>query len=322
MRASRLLVPLLLLLAGRAGAQLAPMDADDRTRLAEAFRLSDRVGERVWPGWRAVPMTVLLVTDSVEYLLAHPAPSPDFASLGRDEVLGLEVWARRRVFPPTLLATFPAVGGVPTIVVGRAPRTGKRSAEWVVTLLHEHFHQLQLARPGYWAGVAALDLAHGDTTGAWMLDYPFPYHAAPVARATERLAAALADEDLAAARAAWRALVSPLDASDRRYLEFQLWQEGVARWVEHAAAREAAAHGGAPLPAFAALPDHEPYAALAARQAREQREELRTLRLPERRRVAFYPLGAAMAALAEERGTAWRRAYAETPFTAGGLLAP
>jgi len=311
---------LLLVAARPCGAQspFPSMPADDRVRLAEAFRLSDRLGEQVWPGWRAVPMPVLLVGDSVEYLVGHPAPSPDFVALGRDSLLGLDVLARRRVFPPTLLATFPAVGGVPTIVVGGAKNAGRSSAAWVVTLLHEHFHQMQYAQPGYLAGVAALDLARGDTTGMWMLDYPFPYDSAPVARAAERLAATLAAPDRrhddGAVRAAWHALADSLAAADRRFLEFQLWQEGVARWVEYAATRAAAQDAGAPGAAFRALPDYEPYAALVSRQATSQRAELTPLALAERRRVAFYPLGAALASQLDASVADWKRRYEAVPF--------
>ena len=137
-------------------------------------------------------MAVLLVADSTEYLIGHPRPTAEFTSLGRDSTLQREVWARPRRFPPNLLATFPAVGGRPTIVVGTAERTGKSSAEWVLTLMHEHFHQWQSSLPDYYPRVNGLGLARGDTTGQWMLDYPFPYDSAPVQRMMRAWAASLA----------------------------------------------------------------------------------------------------------------------------------
>ena len=51
----------------------------------------------------------------------------------------------------------------------------KTSTPWVVTMLHEHFHQLQDSQPNVFQDVMALDLAGGDQTGMWMLNYPFPY---------------------------------------------------------------------------------------------------------------------------------------------------
>jgi hypothetical protein len=301
----------------------------DRARLAEAFRLADTLCDSLWPGWGRAAMPVLLVTDEAEFLVGHPAPSADFARAGYDSALRREVWTRPPRFPPTLLATFPAVGGQPTIVVGPAERTGKSSADWVLTLLHEHFHQWQYTRPGYYEGAAGLGLARGDTTGRWMLEYPFPYDSAPVQQAMRRLAVALvgALDDPPGARAEARgavvrardALRDRLSAADYRYFEFQLWQEGVARFIEYAAAL-AAAGAGSPAAAFRGLPDHEPYAAVAERGRRDLRRELERLDLGRQRRVSFYPVGAAMALLLDATRPDWRRHYARRPFALAALL--
>ena len=34
----------------------------DRIRLAEAFRLAEAIGDRLWPGWILVPFAVVLVS--------------------------------------------------------------------------------------------------------------------------------------------------------------------------------------------------------------------------------------------------------------------
>ena len=156
------------------------------------------------------------------------------------------------------------MSGKPTIVIGSAERTGKSSTAWVLTLLHEHFHQWQYSRPDYYAGVARLDLAHGDSTGQWMLDYAFPYDSAPVQQAVRRLATALGqalDAPPGARNGALKTVVSARDtlrgrltAADYRYFEFQLWQEGVARFIEYAAARAAAASPGSPRRRFGGSP--------------------------------------------------------------------
>jgi hypothetical protein len=302
----------------------------DRVRLAEAMRLADKLGDDIWPGWRHTPFLVLLVTDSVEFLIGHPEPSADFARLGYDTLLKREVWTRPRQFPPTLLATFPAVSGKPTIVIGSAERTGKSSTAWVLTLLHEHFHQWQSSLPDYYAGVAGLDLAHGDTTGQWMLDYAFPYDSAPVQRAVRGLAIALgkalgaapgarssALEKVVSARDRLRGL---LTAADYRYLEFQLWQEGVARFIEYGAAEAAAAGAGEPAAAFEQLADYEPYGAAAAEARRSLRRELEQLVLGRQRRIALYPIGAATALLLEETRPGWKAAYGARPFELAALL--
>ncbi len=159
----------------------------DRTRIIEARRLVAGLGERLWPGWKRAPFALLLVTESAEYLIDHPRPGSDFVRAGYDSSLAAHVWQRPRVFAPTLLATFPAVGAIPTIVVGTAEHTGKASTEWVLTLLHEHFHQWQYSIPNYYVRVGDLGLARGDTTGMWMLNYPFPYDSIPVQQAMKHL---------------------------------------------------------------------------------------------------------------------------------------
>jgi hypothetical protein len=297
----------------------APLSEPDRVRLAEAFRLAERVRAEVWPGWERTPMAVLLVTDSTEYLVGHPRPTSEFAPLARDSVLGREVLARPRRFPPTLLATFPAVSGIATIVVGTAERTGRSSSEWVLTLLHEHFHQWQSSLPDYYGRASALGLARGDTTGQWMLDYPFPYDSVPVQRAVHALATALAGgESIETVRRQRQALRRILSPDDGRYLEFQLWQEGVPRYVEIAAA-EAAARAGEASEAFRRLPDYVDYGELATRLRGDLDRQLAELSLPRERRVAFYPLGAGIALLLERSDGSWKKRYQEHLFT---LLSP
>jgi hypothetical protein len=300
--------------------QSAPRLSDrDRVRLAEAFRVADRVRSEVWPGWERTPMAVLLVADSLEYLVGHPRPTSEFAPLGHDSMLARDVLARPRRFPPDLLATFPAVAGTATIVVGSAERTRKSSAEWVLTLLHEHFHQWQSSLPDYHHRADGLGLARGDTTGRWMLDYPFPYDSAPVQRAVNAFAASLARmEPLDSVARRRRALCRALSPDDDRYLEFQLWQEGVPRYLEIAVA-EAAAQAGEPGEAFRRLPDYERYADLARRLRRRLEERLSELNLGEERRVAFYALGAGVAAVLDRSDGDWKQRYAEQLFT---LLPP
>jgi hypothetical protein len=186
---------IVLLLSINALAQEKPrIRDDDRTRMAEAFRMGDKLGDRVWKGWSKAPFAVLLVTPEYEFLVRHPQPSKDFTSMGYDELLKAEVYFRKRVFQPNLLATFPAVGSISTIVIGQPENTdAKTSTRWVVTLFHEHFHQLQDSQPGFYAEANALGLARGDETGMWMLNFPFPYERIEVKEQFAVLSHALAD---------------------------------------------------------------------------------------------------------------------------------
>jgi len=301
----------------------------DRVRLAEGRHLADRVCDRIWPGWGRTAFQVLLVADSAEFLVAPERHPSNFTPLGYDPVLGAEVWTRPRQFSPNLLATFPAVGGVPTVVIGSAERTGKSSTAWVLTLLHEHFHQWQFSQPDYNGGVSRLGLARGDTTGQWMLNYPFPYDSAPVQRAIRNLAGGLARalEAPPEKRGAALQIVSEdrdalrkvLAADDFHYFEFQLWQEGAARFIQYAVAR-AAAKSWEPSADFRRLPDYEPYGQAAEGALRGLRRELEQLDLARQRRVAFYPIGAALALLLDDTRADWKREYTRHPFRLPDLL--
>lgn len=179
-------MPLLLWLAavicavGFAATAQAPhspiISTDDQFLLAQALSFSKAVQDKIWSGWSRAPFAILLVTPEYEFLFNHPKPTPDFAAVDRYVFLRTngKVFYRRRVFDTNLLATFPAVNGISTIVVGQFGNTSARSrARWVLTVLHEHFHQLQDSQPGIFAEYDSLGLAHGDQTGMWMLTYPF-----------------------------------------------------------------------------------------------------------------------------------------------------
>lgn len=324
--------PAVLLLLGALDLPGPPKLPDpDRARLAEAIRLGEAFRDRLWPGWGRTPVPILLVADSAEFLVDHPRPGPEFQPLGYDTLLGREVLWRPRRFPPGMLATFPAVGGLATVVIGTASGAGKSSVDWVLTVLHEQFHQWQFSLPDYYRRTEALGLARGDTTGQWMLRYPFPYDSAPIRQAARRLGEALVlaldlppdrrAEALRRTVSARDGLRAILSAADWRYLEFQLWQEGVCRYLEYAAAR-AAGRSGPSFSAFRRLSDHEPYEAAAVRGRTRLRQELAELDLGRQRRVAFYALGAAMALLLEESRPDWKLAYADGRLELAAMLAP
>jgi hypothetical protein len=299
---------------------------NDRVRIAEALQLTHQLGDRIWPGLKDTPMPILLVGDSAEFLVRQGRPGGDFRPSG-DSLAGFPIWSRPRRLSPTMLATFP-IEGSPTIVIGSAERTGKTSTEWVLTLLHEHFHQWQYSRPDYYSGVARLDLSQGDSTGMWMLSYPFPYDSARVAQAVRRWAGGLlhalerspanaeAMTEVIKARDGLRVLVSP---ADYRYLEFELWQEGVARYIEYRAA-QTAAQQETPSAEFRTLKDYRSYRATAAQARTDLLRELKRMDTRRDRRVIVYPLGAAIALLLDETRPEWKQAYVSAPFALAGLL--
>ena len=297
----------------------------DRIRLAEAFKIGEILGNHVWEKWDKAPFAVLLVTPENEFLIRHPQPSKDFTSIGYDSLLKSEVFFRKRVFNPDLLATFPAVGGISTIVIGQAENTSKKtSTAWVVIVLHEHFHQLQYSQPNYYEDVNALNLSGGDQTGMWMLNYAFPYSSTEVKMQFNILSRLLAEalqakpkKEFSAKAAAYlearRKLEARLLPDDYRYFSFQLWQEGIARYTEYRIA-ELAARKYKPSKEFRALKDYQPFNSVADETLKNILKELTALELENYKRVAFYPLGAGEALLLDRANPKWKEQYFRDKF--------
>ena len=305
-------------------AQTPQLPMADRVRLAEAFRLNDQLSDSVWPGWRKTPFAVLLLTNDYEFLLRHSQPSDDFKLLNDDPLLKTKVYYRKRTFPPNLLATFP-VAGTSTVVIGQAENTAARtSTRWVVTLMHEHFHQLQYTQADYQSGTKALNLAHGDQTGMWMLTYPFAYKSEAVNEAyaamCRRLAEALDDQNktpfaerLAAYLDARKRFRQAISDDDYKYFSFQLWQEGLARYTEYRIAALAASRYK-PTAAFRALKDFTPFSDVAAKTLAGIKAEVARPALAEHEREVVYGFGAAEALLLDRANPQWQRRYLTEKF--------
>ena len=305
----------LCLVVGSVSAQTHSLAEKDAIRLTEAYALSNYVGDSIWEGWSDVPFAILLLTPERDFLIGHPQPSDDFISEGVNHHLGLEVFSRPRTegWSLQLLATFPAVGGLPTVVIGQAEATGKSSTQWVLTLLHEHFHQLQMGWELYYSRVDALDLAGGDESGMWMLNYDFPYSDPAVTRRINDLrdAAIIALEStsgLAQIKKSLGDLESVISAEDFRYFSFQLWQEGVARYTEEMVATVASGDFRSSNE-FLGLDDFITYKQAAGEIVAQRILEMRFLDVEKQGRVVFYPLGATLAVVLDEMSSTWRTQY-------------
>ena len=297
---------------------------DDLTRMREVYRLADAVQDKIWKDWSKAPFALLLVTPEHEFLVRHPRATNNFDTAGYDDGLKSLLLYRRRTIPQNLLATYPAVNGYPTIVAGQPENTNvKNSIAWVVTVLHEHFHQLQMSQPNYYADTEALGLTHGDKTGMWMLNYPFPYDSAIVIERfsvmCKALSEALAADDgqfavkLRAFRAARTAFKNTLPPDDYKYFSLQLWQEGVSRYTEWRVAK-LAGERYTPTKELQALKDYMPFAARADSLRSRILTELPKLPMAEWKRVVFYTFGAAEAMLLDRVNPKWQEEYLKKKF--------
>ena len=313
MFAMRSLFTALLLSATVFAQAIKPLTADDAVRIGEFYRLAAQIQDQIWPGWSKTPAPVLLVTTDTEYLTHYDIPPKEFQKVGE------ELYARPRQFPTNLLATFPAFGPVPVIVIGEPANTSsKTSTPWLITLMHEHFHQLQYSQPGYYQAVEALGLSHGDATGMWMLNYPFPYDNPEFARSFEylrdSLLNALNEVDKQKSEQLTKRYLKDRQQffaqflpGDHKYFSFQLWQEGVARYTQIKAAEAAADYQ--PSAGYAALPDFTPFSPYALTARARTLDELRHIDIVQSKREVFYSFGAAEALLLDRINPTWKEEY-------------
>jgi len=276
--------------------------------LAQVREFARTRAEATWPGYGSAAADFLLVGATQETLLCRDEAPAGFDAAGRDANTGCACYVRSRSgLPDTLLAAMPIFGPPATIVMGTPQSTGHSGAEWLRTILHEHFHQWQMQLPDYFARVDALGLSHGDKSGNWMLAYPFPYGAKAPARAYARAAHALAVAVEARGTRAFVAAFSDFLTARRdfaasvpeeawRYLDFEMWQEGGARWTE------------------IELGKQYPRADVRAASSVLERRTLEALRKPDlktQRRELVYPFGAAQLMLLDACGVDWRASYRE-----------
>jgi hypothetical protein len=281
-------------------------EANVGSDLAQVRAFSNNEGERLWPGYGSAPFGFLLIGDKQEELICRDLVPSGFEPAGVEPETRCPRFIRPRSgFPDTLLAAMPVFGPPAVIVMGTPKSTGRTEAGWARTILHEHFHQWQYALPTYFDRTKALDLHGGDETGMWVLAFAFPYEDPSVIAAFDKASLALGDAvaarrtarfhaELGRYLAARKALATEAGARNWRYFEFQLWQEGVARWTE--------------IQLGKAYPRADVRES-AAKLEEQTLKELTSPDLPGKKREVVYAYGAAEAMLLEACGRHWRSEY-------------
>jgi len=295
----------------------------DKVRIREAIRIQQAFGESIWEGFTKPPFALILIKDSVEFLIHHPYPSADFKLSEKDSILKTDILYRKRTFPEYFLATFPAVNGVNCIVVGTPEKTNKHSSSWIVTLLHERFHQFQFSQPNYYTAAQALELSNGDETGMWQLNYPFPYVDVSInqqyAMYTKALIRDLRVQSSTTKKnaafdfiAAKQQLKQSLSAPDYRYFSFQLWQEGIAKYTEFKFLEYLQKY--VPSKDVQAIKDFIPFSQLKDSFLSSELESLEHSSLNQEKRVCFYAAGLVEGLLLDQLYPAWRKQYLKYLF--------
>ena len=271
--------------------------------LSDVRALSAEYGDKIWAGFSKAHFGVVLVDEDKETLLCDARLPSGFVAGPFDTILGCSTAVGPKSWRQgNMLAAMPAFGPPSVIVMGSPEATRLALPEWKLTVLHEHFHQWQSQLPDYYRKVDALDLSNGDKTGAWMLDFAFPYDDVAVEAAFDTASGAMAEaidtgsvEDFDTYLAARRKFEIEAGEKNWRYWEFQMWQEGVARWTEMAIG------GGA---------SDQNVRDAASNKKIKIMNALRNPDLKANRRVSVYAYGAGEAMLLDLHRPNWRRCYA------------
>ena len=321
------------------GAEVSPTQEEDGLPqsqlvvLREAFQLVNTVGNEVWPGWTRSPMTVVIIEDDYEYLLNAPSNWKESGGFERTEQTFLRqpIYHRSRTLPQALRAAFP-VAGLPAAVVGAWRPSEESPNEWAVTLAHEWFHVLQMAREEE-AKVADLELGQGGVYPSLQLDYPFAYGDRDVGYAIHLLGSSLYDfwsrsrtlpravQRTFVAETSWAALqnlktIISLKYGDDayNYFRYQTWKEGVARYTQvHVSLLAADFEDDGRFyqqPGLAALQGNMSYGRLWEEVTRTNYWLIRTASgIEGGNPISFYGIGHGLAELLDALNPSWKEHY-------------
>jgi hypothetical protein len=310
---------LMLLTAVALGASPQLPSELDRRMIADAQAIVRTDGDLIWTGLSQAPLPTLLIGPEHETLFCG-LHTPGFSPIGFDPITRCRMQFRARELPVDLAAATD-LGNVSVIHMGLPDALEATQADWIVTFLHETFHQYQSTLPGYFSAVDVVRARLGKTGEQWILEYPFPY-------ADPKVKAAFADITLSAgqflsaendaqANAAIRSYVDArnrardaMNPDDWLYYEFQVGHEGVARWTE----LRFAAAAGETRPDIATI-GKEQTGGLAVSLSAIKSQGLNVWK-----RSSFYVLGAIEASMLERVRPQWQLEYVNNPFAMGSIL--
>lgn len=144
----------------------------DRRMIADAQAIVRNEGDLIWAGLSQAPLPTLLIGPERETLFCG-FPAPGFSAFGFDPITRCTMQVRARQLPVDLAAATD-LGNVSVIHMGLPDALEATQADWIVTFLHEAFHQYQSTLPGYFSAVDVVRARLGKTGEQWILDYPFP----------------------------------------------------------------------------------------------------------------------------------------------------
>ena len=288
--------------------------SDPSKRPMSIVNEQNRVCRVFFRKWKIIPFAVLLITNDHEFLIGHPKPSSDFSFSEEHEQFG-GIYYRNRTLAKSTIAT-QNINKVPTIVIGLPEHIDvKSSSEWVIVVMHEHFHQIQQSHPKYYKTAMKLKLSTDSPTSDWAKNYPFPYKDPFTQKLFQQKGHALNQAYQSKRKFDFRIylqrrkdLQKLLKKKDRKFLRSQIWKNGVARFIEMEIL-DLLSHGYRPSNAFKSLENYEGFKIVKKRYEETLLLDLKYAALKERERRLFYSFGAAEASLLYHYTPNWLTKY-------------
>ena len=290
--------------------------------IGEAFNLWKVLGEGLWPGWTSVDMPVIFVSEKHEYAVDFPKTLPNSVSLGEDRTLKRSVQARNRTLRPDVAAAFD-YESVSSAIIGSPEALGWDLNTWVLKVVHEMFHVLQVHR-GSVEKVSELQIGP-QNDASWMIKYPFPYKDPDVMRlfhlqgyllylaatAPEETDARYQAETALEALRVLEALLSHRESGDRdfKYAFFQEWNEGIALYTEYKMAETAGTSEYRPTPEFLALEGIVPWERVWENSYKSRIYLVKHAGRAARSRTTFYHSGLGKGLVLDRLLPEWKNSY-------------
>jgi len=176
-------------------------------------------------------------------------------------------------------------------------------------------------------------LANGDPTGSWMIEYSFPYRESVINKSfseytrllhkTLQIKTKSSNEKnmLLELSKKQHDIVSRLSYDDSQYFKLQVWQEGIARYVEYKLAL-IASKDYQTTTGFDSLTDVISFNKAADEILDNMMLVLPRMTLSEQKRLTFYYVGFAEGLLLDRVAPDWKRDYFDSIFNLGNLLFP
>lgn len=288
-------------------------------RLKEFVSLSKKQGGDFWAGWNNYEQGILFVESKYEFLFGHNKVPSGFKKGCYIEGIG-RLWFRDQFFDKRMEASFPVFSQYPSIVIGSVENTSsKSSTEWLSIMIHERFHQIQYSQLDYYDRVKEIT-PQGAEGGSWMLNYKFPYSNKKVGFFFREMGRLLLDSidkknksQFYKYQAVKKSMLKHLSKDDYNYMNFQMWQEGISRYIELQSLSVLARQSFSSE--FLALNDYERPIDIYERKLALNRKRLKEKSLSELKRGAFYVLGLFEGIALDIFKPSWKKSYLSASLT-------